>query len=298
MCGRRRRAGSGGLLVVALGLGVGGAAFVGASARANRPPEALEAERRENAAELDHLIRRSDSLSAQLVERRHHLRQRLRAMYKLSQGGYVRLLLGAETPARLFARRDAAERILDRDLDELGAVHQELAELAGVRERLRAAERRAAVLGAEAQDERPTGLARHGALRSPVPSRGVAASFGPYRDATSNLEFTRDGVELTTQPGDPVRAPAAGVVRHVGELPGLGLCVIVDHGDQWATLLGRLARLQVAAGDRVADGELLGVAFGSSVQLQLSQAGVWLDPTPYLAARDAPTRAASPARRR
>src|SRR5687767_11397781 len=85
---------------------------ISSAALAGRPPEALEIEERGQADELSYLVRKVDALSASLVERRGHLRQRLRAMYKMSQGGYLRLLLGAETPREMFARRDAARRIL------------------------------------------------------------------------------------------------------------------------------------------------------------------------------------------
>ena len=270
-------------LAVACVLLGGACLVVDSAASGNRPPEALEAERRSQAAELDHLIRRADALSSSLVERRRHLRQRLRALYKLSHGGYMRLFLGAETPAQMFSRRDAAERILRRDLDELSAVHDEVAELGGLRERLRLSEKRAAELEVEAREERPSGLAARGALRSPVKLRGpVVAGFGPYRDPSSNLEFTRDGVLLPTSAGDLVRSPASGVVRHIGDLPGLGKCIIFDNGDGWATLVGHLAEVRTVENRRVAAGEPIATAATDAVELQLSESGIWLDPLPYL----------------
>jgi septal ring factor EnvC (AmiA/AmiB activator) len=256
--------------------------LLGGGALAERPPEALEAEQRAQAQELDHLVRKADALSGALVERRAHLRLRLRELYKLSQGGYVRLLLGAESPADLFARRDAARRILGRDLAELDAVREELAELNGVRERLREGEQRAAELAKEARETVPTGLARKHALYRPV-GGPLVARFGPYPDPETGVELSRDGVELHTTPGDAVRAAADGEVRTVGELPGLGICVVVDHGDGWSTLLARLASPKVRPGQRVHAGERLADAAGATVQLQLMQGGMWLDPAAWLA---------------
>lgn len=266
-------------LGLALGLGIG--LGFEASARASRPPEALETERREQEVALQYLIRKADSLSSQLVERRGHLRQRLRAMYKMSQGGYLRLLLGAGSPADLFARRDAADRILLRDTGELEAVRAELGELAGLREKLRAGARRAAELGVAAREVEPVGLARHDALRKPA--RGeIVRRFGPYRDAATGTELSSDGVLIATHPGDPVFAVAAGAVRSASDVPGLGEAVIIDHGEGWVTLVGRLSALRVRIGARVPAGFQVAEAAGQKVEFQISQGGAWLDPAPWL----------------
>ncbi len=270
-----------GRIVLGIAIGAGLAGLVGV-ALAERPPEALEAEQKANALELSYLIRKTDSLSAQLVERRSHLRKRLRAMYKMSQGGYLRLLLGAEGAAELFARRDSARRILHRDITELEAVRAELVELGGLRERLREGEARATALGIAARESRPSGLSRKDAFRRPLANTWIVRGFGPYRDRDTNLEFTADGVLLFSRPGASVFAPAAGTVRNVGEVPGLGLAIILDHGDGWLTLLGRLASPAVRVGARVPRGFKIAEAAGSSIEFQLSQGGAWIDPTPWL----------------
>jgi murein DD-endopeptidase MepM/ murein hydrolase activator NlpD len=267
-------------LIAGLGLLALGAAAP--TAIAGRPPEALDAEVRAQAAELDYLVRKVDALSSSLVERRTHLRQRLREMYKLSQGGYLRLLLGADSPVELFSRRDAARRILQRDLDELAAVREELAELGGLREQLRDGERRAKELAEEARDSVPTDLARKDALYRPV-GGAVVEGFGPYLDAETGIELSRDGVELAARAGEPVRAPADGEVRSVGELPGLGLTIVIYHGGGWATLLGRLGSTGVSVGQSVGAGERLAEAAGPTLHFELSQGGAWLDPAAWLA---------------
>lgn len=267
------------LLAILVGAGITGAL---ATALADRPPEALDAEQKAQAIELSYLTRKTDSLSAQLVDRRAHLRRRLRAMYKMSQGGYLRLLLGAEGAGELFSRRDTARRILHRDITELEAVRQELVELGGLRERLREGEARAAALAIEARESRPSGLSRKDALRKPLLNTWVLRGFGPYRDKETNLEFTSDGVLLWSRPGAAVLAPAAGTVRSVGPVAGLGLAIVLDHGDGWLTLLGRLASPAVQVGDAVRRGGKIAEAAGSSVELQLSQGGTWIDPAPWL----------------
>ena len=273
---RRRRLAS----LLALVLGVATVAL--AERPPERPPEALESEQRAQAIELSYLIRKTDSLSSQLVERRGHLRKRLRAMYKMSQGGYLRLLLGADSAGDLFARRDAANRILHRDVSELEAVRAELTELQGLRERLREGERRAAELAVAARETVPSGLSRKDAITPPA-GGAIERGFGPYRDAESGLEFTSDGVTLGSRPGEAVHAPAAGAVRSVGEVPGLGLAIILDHGDGWMTLVGHLAEPRVKIGARVPRGFEIAEAAGPAIEFQLSQGGAWIDPAPWIA---------------
>lgn len=266
-------------LLLLLGLGAAGP-IASSVARAGRPPEVLEQERREEGLALEYLVRKSDALARTLVERRSHLRHRLRAMYKMSQGGYMRLLLGADSPTDLFSRRNAAERILSRDIAELEAVHEELSDLRGLRERLRASERRSAALLLEAREAQRAGAGERVKFQRPVPGR-VVLPFGAYRDATG-LEFSRDGVELASRPGDPVFPIGPGAVRSVGEVPGLGMCVVIDHGDGWVSLLGHLKEVRVRLGARVPAIFPVAQAGGPSVQLQLGQGGTWVDPLLFL----------------
>jgi len=245
-----------------------------------RPPEVLEQERKEEALALDYLVRKSDSLSASLVDRRAHLRQRLRAMYKMSQGGYLRLLLAAESATDLFARRNTAERILSRDISELEAVREELGELRGLRERLREGEQKSAALLVEARQAERAGVG--GEVRFVRPVRGkVVRAFGPYRDE-HGLEFARDGVDLECRPGEVVQSPGPGAVRSVGEVAGAGLGVTIDHGDGWVSFVGNLVEPRARLGARLPAGFALGKAAGPSVHVELSQAGTWVDPTLFL----------------
>src|SRR5687768_12509306 len=110
---------------------------------AAKVPEVVEAERRAAAADVRDLERRALALDAQAAERKERLRKRLRAIYKLSSGGYLRLLSSSETAAELQSRTTSLSRLLERDLEELAAVREEArvvdAEHAGRKERLAAA---------------------------------------------------------------------------------------------------------------------------------------------------------------
>src|SRR5207244_3093516 len=99
----------------------------------------------------------------------------------------------------------------------------ELADLAQDRERLRQRERRAFELdGAPPSPTAGAFPARAAGLTRPVPG-SIVGRFGPGHDPRSDLDFTRDGVLLRAPAGEPVKAVAAGTVRAIDTLPGLGL---------------------------------------------------------------------------
>ncbi|GAA4768163.1 peptidoglycan DD-metalloendopeptidase family protein [Stakelama sediminis] len=68
------------------------------------------------------------------------------------------------------------------------------------------------------------------------------------------------GLHFVTWPGAKVVAPAAGRVRFAGPFKSYGTIVIIDHGDDWSTLVTGLASTTVAKGDTVAQGAPIGNA--------------------------------------
>ena len=74
-------------------------------------------------------------------------------------------------------------------------------------------------------------------------------------------------------------------MRWVGDVPGLGRGVALDHGDGYVTLTAHLGPLRCAVGDEVGDGDVLADAEGSTVYFELAQAGTPIDPTHWLGRR-------------
>ena len=69
-----------------------------------------------------------------------------------------------------------------------------------------------------------------------------------------------EGVDFAAPAGAPVRAAADGQVALVSEsLGGYGTIVLVRHRDRLLTLYGRVERVSVSKGDRVARGQQIGV---------------------------------------
>jgi septal ring factor EnvC (AmiA/AmiB activator) len=261
---------------------VGGVAFAG------RPPEAVDADRVAAEAEVKDLERRAHALQDQADERRAEVKRRLRALYKLSNGGYLRLVAGAASVEELDQRRVALGRVVARDLDELAAVREEARELDVEQARRKEVLAHALDFGAQvalADVAAPSGLqTRQGRLVRPV-AGPVVGAWGVHKDSTLAIQVVRRGVELRSRPGELVRAAAAGRVRFAGEVPGLGRGVALEHGDGYVTLVAHLGALHCAVGDEVGDGDVLGEADGSSVYFELAQGGTAIDPTHWLGRR-------------
>ncbi len=68
-------------------------------------------------------------------------------------------------------------------------------------------------------------------------------SFGDQRQGQITTRHT--GVDLAYARGARVVAPAHGVVRYMGEQDGYGLLMIIEHGGDFATVLGPFATADV-----------------------------------------------------
>ncbi len=109
--------------------------------RGERELEDARAKGAELEAQLRDTERRLGALEARSLERRRYLRARLRALYKLSRGGAVRLFLEAIGTQDLLVRLSASTRVLRRDVRELETYHGERERLARDRETLGRARR-------------------------------------------------------------------------------------------------------------------------------------------------------------
>jgi hypothetical protein len=109
------------------------------------------------------------------------------------------------------------------------------------------------------------------------------------------IELPRRAVELSTMPGETVRAVAAGTVYWIGELEGQGQVVIIDHGDRYVSVSGRLGRIAVEPGAHVREGGVLGAAFGDTISFELSEGHMPLDPLRWLRPPPAPAGTAATA---
>jgi septal ring factor EnvC (AmiA/AmiB activator) len=125
-----------------------------------------------------------------------------------------------------------------------------------------------------------------GQLPWPVAGQ-LTARFGDNR--ASGVKW--EGVVIATERDAPVRAVAAGRVVYADWLPGLGLLVIVDHGEGYLSLYGHNDRLLKAAGEPVASGEPIAAAGDTGgraapeLYFEIRRGGKPVDPTPWFKGR-------------
>lgn len=92
------------------------------------------------------------------------------------------------------------------------------------------------------------------------------------------------GISLLARPGAQVVAPAEGRIAFAGPYRGYGMIVIVEHANEWTSLVTGLASLQVAVGQKVTAGSPLGTASRDApeVTLELRRGGEPVNPLDYL----------------
>lgn len=86
----------------------------------------------------------------------------------------------------------------------------------------------------------------------------VTGSFGERIDPFNGEGAFHTGVDISTGYGQPVIAPADGVVMFASEESGYGRLVILDHGHGLSTRYGHLASFAITVGQSVRRGDVIG----------------------------------------
>lgn len=93
-----------------------------------------------------------------------------------------------------------------------------------------------------------------------APVRGIyTSSYGYRRDPITGQRAYHSGVDISAQPGKPVKATADGVVTKTEQYGGLGRAVFVAHGFGVTTVYGHLSRVNVTPGQRIERGSIVGL---------------------------------------
>jgi murein DD-endopeptidase MepM/ murein hydrolase activator NlpD len=91
----------------------------------------------------------------------------------------------------------------------------------------------------------------------PVQGR-ITGSFGERTDPFSGEGAFHRGVDISSDIGTRIIAPADGVVLFADVMNGYGRTVMVDHGNGISTLYGHMSAFGVSQGQQVHRGETLG----------------------------------------
>jgi murein DD-endopeptidase MepM/ murein hydrolase activator NlpD len=96
-------------------------------------------------------------------------------------------------------------------------------------------------------------------LNFQLPVTGPFSSpFGLKRFYNDQPRSPHSGLDIAAPTGTEIRAPAAGVVTATGDYFFNGNTVLVDHGQGLITMYCHMSRIDVAVGDEVIQGELIG----------------------------------------
>jgi len=202
--------------------------------------------------------------------------ERLAALEARQKGELTRLTDARERRGRALVSLDTESKNRAKELERLREQQGGLEKL--VRELRRALERAPKF----PTDSKDAFAKLRGRLTWPVAGR-LAASYGQTR--AGGVKW--DGMLLTGVQGSPVRAVYHGRVVYADWLSGLGLLIIVDHGDGYLSLYGHNERLYKDVGERVTAGDTIATLGDSGgrprpeLYFEIRKGGRPVDPRPW-----------------
>jgi len=133
-------------------------------------------------------------------------------------------------------------------------------------------------------------VARSVSIPSLMPVDGVhlTSNFGMRWHPVLGGHRAHKGVDLAGAVGTPIHATADGVVGRADWFSSYGLYVAIEHGGSLETRYGHMSRLNVAAGQLVRKGDVIGYigttgrSTGPHLHYEVRIAGEAVNPIPYL----------------
>jgi len=108
-----------------------------------------------------------------------------------------------------------------------------------------------------------TGVERRNALASTTPSiwplaGWISSGFGTRRDPFTGEQAFHSGLDISGDHGQPIHAAADGMVTAAAYNGHYGNLVTIDHGFGLTTRYGHLSRFEVATGQQIRRGQIIG----------------------------------------
>ncbi len=139
--------------------------------------------------------------------------------------------------------------------------------------------------------------ARRGFLKAPVPYVNLTSRFGSRRHPLLGYVRAHQGVDYGAPEGTPVWAVGDGVVTLAGWNGGCGLTVQVRHRNGFESVYCHLSRVNVAAGARVGQKQVVGrvgrtgLSTGPHLHYAIRQGGSYVNPLRLQLPRGEPVKA-------
>jgi len=122
----------------------------------------------------------------------------------------------------------------------------------------------------------------------PVPvGVSMSSNFGWRHDPFTGQTAMHEGIDFPAEPGTPIIAAAAGIVKHVERHPHYGNMVDIDHGDDLVTRYAHALNILVAPGQFVKRGEQIatigstGRSTGPHLHFEVRIGGAAVNPTRF-----------------
>ncbi len=124
------------------------------------------------------------------------------------------------------------------------------------------------------------------------PVRGpITSGYGERENPVHGGPDFHSGVDISVEPGTPVKATADGVVSFAGWSGGSGNLVAIEHGFGYTTFYAHNSRVAVSVGQHVKRGEIIaysgstGSSTGPHSHYEIWKEGKHVNPMPYLQGR-------------
>ena len=122
----------------------------------------------------------------------------------------------------------------------------------------------------------------------PLEGARLTSGFGMRTHPVLGARRGHRGIDLASPTGTPIYATANGTVSRADWFSSYGLFIALDHGANLETRYGHLSRLNVAEGQDVKKGDLIGYvgstgrSTGPHLHYEVRIAGMAVNPVPYM----------------
>ncbi|MBV1917688.1 MAG: M23 family metallopeptidase [Sphingomonadaceae bacterium] len=124
--------------------------------------------------------------------------------------------------------------------------------------------------------------------RVPLAGLTLTSNFGMRVHPVSGRRRAHKGIDLAAPTGTPIYATGDGLISRASWFSSYGLYVAIEHGSQIQTRYAHMSRLNVAQGQRVHKGDIIGYvgstgrSTGPHLHYEVRVRGAAVNPIPYM----------------